>query len=80
MSNPNFALLPTPIGIKFTDWASVVAEQLSTYGVSVPPDEAQWRDWAAYFSSGAIPGAVVPNPYGFDGWQSWASALIGTIS
>ena len=75
----NLGTLPQPDALKFTEWASVVTEQLSGYGVPNPPDEILWRDWACSFSDAGIPGLGL-DPYGFGSWQDWASALIGTLT
>ena len=79
-TNPNFVSLPTPDGLKFTEWAQIAVEQFSQYGLHVAPDEATWQTWAASFTDGTMPGCPAPSPVGFNDWQSWASALIGTIA
>jgi hypothetical protein len=81
MSTPNYAFLPSPSGLQFSQWAAVAAEQLASYGVPAPPtDDSLWKEWASFFVDGSIPGTAVPSPHGFNDWQTWASILIGTLA
>ena len=79
-TNPNFAGLPTPHGLKFTEWAQIAVEQLAQFGLQVAPEEDDWQTWAANFTNGTMPGYPAPSPLGFNSWQDWAFALLGTIS
>jgi len=79
-TNPNFAGLPTPHGLKFSEWAQIAVEQFAQYGLHNAPEESAWQQWAASFVDGTMPGYPAPSPVGFSSWQDWASALIGTIA
>jgi hypothetical protein len=79
-ATPNFVSLPTPDGLKFTEWAQIAVEQLASYGLQNAPEEVAWQTWAASFIDGTMPGSPAPSPSGFSSWQEWAYALIGTIS
>jgi hypothetical protein len=66
---------PLPVGIKFAQWGSLVAEQLAEYGILAPSSEEAWQDWAAALLY--VPDlASIPDPYGFDSWDIWASRLL----
>lgn len=81
MSSPNLAGLPGPDTLQFQQWALIAVEQLAEFGIPHPPaDESAWSIWASNFSNGVIPGCAAPDPYGFNRWQDWAHALVGTIS
>ena len=77
---PNFAGLPTPHGLKFNEWSQIAVEQFTKNGLPQSPDESNWQAWASNFSDGTMPGYLAPSPLGFETWQDWASALIGTIA
>lgn len=79
-TTPNFVSLPTPDGLKFTEWAQIAVEQLASYGLPAVADESLWQQWATSFTDGTMPGYPAPNPLGFSCWQDWAYALLGTIS
>lgn len=72
----SFSTLPSPEGLKYQQWTSIAAEQLAAEGVADPGAEDDWREWAADLPDGA---SAAIDPYGFNTWQDWAYAVIGTL-
>lgn len=70
--------LADPYGLEFKDWAAMAAEQLAVDGIKAPSADVDWRSWAAELQL-APDLAILPDPYGFDTWQAWASSVIETI-
>jgi hypothetical protein len=66
--------IPLPHGLKFTEWAALVVEALSKYGVQNPVSEDQWAEWAnSLLYNPEL--ATIPSPYGFNSWLDWASRV-----
>ena len=77
---PIKTFFPEPHGLQFKDWGSVVAEQLSAYGVSAPIDEESWKTWVcALFEVPQLVSMNIPTADGFADWQSWAQQFIGSV-
>ena len=73
------AKLPLPLGLQFKEWGAVVAEQLSSFGVSAPLDDAAWKEWAcALFYVPEL--AAAPTPMEFETWSGWADRFVETFS
>ena len=72
--------LPEPVGIKFTDWGALAAEQFATYGVSAPIDENAWKTWVcALFYVPELTALGIPSPEQFPDWQSWAKRFLECV-
>jgi hypothetical protein len=53
------------------------ADQLLGY----PSGEETWKDWAAgFYGTDVFSRDGVPDPYQFDNWQDWASALVNVVT
>jgi hypothetical protein len=62
-------------------WASLMVEAYAAQQLSIPTDEAQWKDWAAGLRGIDIfVNEGVPSPYEFDNWQDWAVVLVNTVN
>lgn len=62
-------------------WASLMVEAYAAQQLSIPTDEAQWKDWAAGLRGIDIfVNEAVPSPYQFDNWQDWAVVLVNTVN
>lgn len=71
------AAFPEPAGMSFVAWASVITEQLAEQGVPIATNESTWRDWVnGLLSTAGL--AWVPRTEGFETWQQWADAFVGS--
>jgi hypothetical protein len=74
------AHLPEPQGLEFTQWGSVVAEQLAQYGVAMPYNNDSWKTWVcALFYVPELVSMNIPSADQFDNWQDWADQFIGSV-
>lgn len=65
-----------PINIEFKHWASTLVVDFSHDFVPIPPDEANWQDWARdLIQSPTFYGQNAPFPDSFANWQDWAIRL-----
>lgn len=69
--------LPSPYGLEFMVWASLVTEALARYGVRAPVSPDAWQDWAASLLYQPEL-ASIPSPDGFADWPQWASRVVET--
>ena len=77
----NQALVYDPRYHTFDSWGSLMTEQYAAQQLGNPPPEKEWRDWAAGFNGiGLFANEGTPDPYRFDYWQDWASALLDSIN
>ena len=61
-------------------WASLMVEAYAAQQLSIPTDEAHWKEWAAGLRGIDIfINDAAPTPYEFDNWQDWAAALVNTV-
>ena len=63
-----------PWGMTAKDWTDAVNQTLDKYGamMKVVTDE-DWRDWALNVTNNyPLSAVVLPNPYDFDDWRSYA--------
>lgn len=63
-----------PAGMKFEDWAALLAETFSV--VDIPAD-LPWQEWGERF--GDIANVDVPFPENFDTWQEWAERVVESL-
>lgn len=67
-------------GQSWDSWCALMAELFASNQLGTVP-ENQWRDWGEamagieYFTQSGI-----PDPRGFDTWQSWAAQLTGIMT
>lgn len=75
------ANFPIPRNISFHQWASVVTEELSQYNIATPGSEDAWASWAlSVFEINDLAAEGLPDPHGFDNWQTWAARLTDTVN
>lgn len=73
-------VFPEPNGLKFSDWGSIVAEQLAPYGVSAPINDESWKTWVcALFYVPELVAKNIPGADGFESWSDWAEQFIGSV-
>jgi len=76
----NTSFLPSPEGLKFSEWGAVVAEQLAQYGISAPYNEDSWKTWVcALFYVPDLAAMNIPSADGFESWSDWAERFIGAV-
>lgn len=74
------SFLPEPSGLTFSQWGTVVAEQLAQYGVAAPYNDDSWKTWAcALFYVPELVALNIPTPEGFDNWETWAVQFLGAV-
>ena len=72
--------LPSPEGLKFTEWGALAAEQLAAYGVAAPYNDESWKTWVcALFYVPELAAMNIPEADGFDSWSTWAEQFIGAV-
>lgn len=75
------ANFPDPRFISFNQWASVVSEELSQYNIVIPDSEDTWVSWAlSVVEINDLAAEGLPDPHGFDDWQTWAMRLTDTVN
>jgi hypothetical protein len=70
--------IPAPQGIEFTEWGTLVAEQLAAYGVQAPANNDAWIEWGSNLLHEPQLG-LAPAPQGFGDWRDWASSFRSTF-
>lgn len=74
-------MITRPQGMRLTDWADRVVQDLEAYGVfGKLMSEHEWQDWGVQFLNNAVLGRNLPNPYNFGDWKDWAERLCGSLS
>jgi hypothetical protein len=62
-------------------WASLLVEAYGSQQLTIPTNEAEWKEWADglrgidIFANDAVPSAD-----GFDDWRDWAFALVNAVT
>lgn len=76
----NSAFIPSPDGLKFSDWGALVAEQFAQFGVSAPYNDDSWKTWVcALFYVPELAAMNIPGADGFENWSDWAEQFIGAV-
>lgn len=62
-------------------WADAMILNLEQYGnIGRLDDEKKWREWASQLLNlPKLAGNVVPDPYQFDDWRTWAIRCVENI-
>ncbi len=75
------ALVYDPRYMEFEQWACLMCEQYAAQQLSIPDNDADWKSWAVgLLAIDLFTTQGVPDPYGFENWQDWASALLNTMN
>lgn len=67
--------LPSPHGLEFLVWSSLVTEALARYGVREAVSQDAWKDWASSLLYQPEL-ASIPTHDGFADWSEWASRVV----
>ena len=64
----------SPGYMQLRDWADYMCQNLEHYGNLARLDrEEEWQDWGAtLLNIPALSGSIIPDPYQFDDWRTWA--------
>lgn len=74
-------LLYDPRYMLFGDWASLMCEQYAAQQLSIPNDQTDWKSWAVgLLAIDVFTNQGVPDPYEFEFWQDWASAVLNVMN
>lgn len=75
------ALIYDPRFHTFESWACLMCELYASNQLQVPILEIDWKSWAAGLKAiDVFANEAIPEPYGFDDWQDWASAVVGAVN
>lgn len=65
----------------FDSWASLMVEAYAAQQLQIPTADLDWKSWAAgLLAIDVFVNEGVPDPYLFDEWQDWASAVVGAVN
>jgi hypothetical protein len=58
-----------------------MCELYASNQLQVPILDMDWKSWAAGLKAiDVFANEAIPEPYGFEDWQDWASAVVGAIN
>ncbi len=71
-----------PAYMTVRDWADAMVQNLEQFGnLGRLDDEAQWKNWGAQLLNlPGISGSIIPDPYQFDDWRTWAARCVQNLS
>ena len=70
-----------PRYMQWDQWAALMVEAYGAQNLEIPGPEDTWKGWAAGFKGIDIfTKDGVPDPYQFEDWQSWATALVNIVT
>lgn len=65
----------------FESWASLMCEEYAANQLQIPTSDVDWQGWGAGLKAIDIfANEGIPQPYEFDNWQEWASALVNAVN
>jgi len=65
----------------FESWAALMVEAYAAQQLQVPMTDTDWKSWGARLKAIDIfANEGIPEPYLFDDWQEWASALVNAVN
>lgn len=64
------------------EWTDFMVPNLEQYGNLGRLDrDEEWREWGvALLNLRALSGSIIPDPYQFDDWRSWAQRCVENLS
>lgn len=74
-------MITWPRYMTLQEWADRIILDLDIYGSFGKlenPDE--WRQWGVQFLNNSTIGRNLPNPNGFEDWESWAERFVGALA
>jgi hypothetical protein len=75
------ALVYDPRYHTFDSWAALMCEAYSGQQLQIPGPDVEWKSWAAGLKAIDIfANEAIPEPYSFDDWNDWASAVVGAVN
>lgn len=75
------ALVYDPRYHTFQSWASLMCEAYGGQNLQIPSDDLPWQDFAAGIRGiDLFVNEQAPNPYLFENWEDWASALVNQVN
>jgi hypothetical protein len=65
----------------FDSWASLMVEAYAAQQLQIPTPDLDWKGWAAgLLAIDVFVNEAIPDPYQFEEWQDWASAVVGAVN
>ena len=75
------ALIYDPRFHTFESWACLMCELYASNQLQVPILDMDWKSWAAGLKAiDVFANEASPEPYAFEDWQDWASAVVGAVN
>lgn len=75
------ALVYDPRYHTFESWAALMCEAYAGQQLQIPSADVEWKSWGAGLKAIDIfSNEAIPEPYGFEDWQEWASALVNAVN
>ena len=65
----------------FDSWASLMVEAYAAQQLQIPTPDLEWKSWAAgLLAIYVFVNEAIPDPYQYEEWQDWASAVVGAVN
>lgn len=65
----------------FESWASLMVEAYAAQQLQIPTPDLEWKGWAAgLLAIDVFVNEAIPDPYQYEEWQDWASAVVGAVN
>jgi len=75
------ALVYDPRYHTFESWAALMCEAYAGQQLQIPSADVEWKSWGAGLKAIDIfSNEAIPEPYGFEDWKDWASALVNAVN
>ena len=75
------ALVYDPRYQNFTSWAALMCEGYAGQQLEIPSSDDMWQAWGAGLKGiDVFANEAVPDPYQFQNWEDWASALVNNVN
>ena len=75
------ALVYDPRYHTFESWAALMCEAYAGQQLQIPGPDVDFKSWGAGLQAIDIfANEGIPEPYLFDDWQEWASALVNAVN
>jgi len=75
------ALVYDPRYQTWNSWSSLMCEAYAAQQLSINTPEEEWKQWGAGLKAiDVFVNEGIPDPYIYENWQDWASALVGAVN
>ena len=65
----------------FDSWAALMVEAYAAQQLQIPTPDLEWKSWAAgLLAIDVFVNEAIPDPYQYEEWQDWASAVVGAVN